>query len=114
MTARVGRLILARPVGLKRALQILTRNAEVHAQAPFEIVLNEDQDGILLMILDRGPGLDTMRNATGVVSASSRKSVGYGLGLSIAERALQLDSAKLSLANRDDGGLQVCIRFAPH
>ena len=111
MTAHAELLILARPVGLKRALQNLMRNAEVHAQAPFEIVLNVDQDGILLMILDRGPGLDTMRTAAGMASTSNRKSVGYGLGLSIAERALQLDSATLNLANREVGGLQVCIRF---
>jgi two-component system, OmpR family, osmolarity sensor histidine kinase EnvZ len=113
ITAHEELLIWARPVGLKRALQNLMRNAEMHAQAPFEIVLSEDQDGILLMILDRGPGLDRMRTA-GLAGASNRNSAGYGLGLSIAERALQLDSATLTLANREDGGLQICIRFPKH
>jgi two-component system, OmpR family, osmolarity sensor histidine kinase EnvZ len=114
-TTNASGWVLARPLGLKRALQNLMRNAETHAQPPFELLLACDHDGISLTILDRGPGIDTARLGTAYIEqppAAPHKSTGYGLGLSIAERALQLDGAALSLANRNDGGLQVCIRFA--
>lgn len=108
--------VLALPVGLKRALQNLMSNAETHAQAPFEIVLARHQGRISLRILDRGPGMIvgraiTAETAAAPTEASARKSMGYGLGLSIAERALHLDGATLSMVNRNDGGLEVCMSF---
>jgi two-component system, OmpR family, osmolarity sensor histidine kinase EnvZ len=133
ITPRHPAIISARPIGLKRALQNLMRNAEVHAQAPFELVisdvrtvrqdlfalankatgkLSDATNAVLLTISDRGPGIEfDCDNADASFSQRCGSTTGYGLGLSIAEHALLLDGATLTMAKRAGGGLEVRIEF---
>lgn len=106
--------IMLRPLAMQRLLGNLIDNAHAYGGKPIEIVTRSKNGGVVLSVLDRGPGipeaemerllrpferLDTARGQEG----------GSGLGLSIANRIARLHGGNLSLHNREGGGLEVRI-----
>ena len=66
-----------------------------------------------VMVLDQGPGvaqewLERIRER--FFRPPGQDVAGSGLGLSIVERVAELHGLRLSLANRDGGGLEACLR----
>lgn len=108
-------VVLARPIGLRRALGNVLGNAEQHGAAPFEIRLSCTDQQVELQIADGGPGVAPAllpRLGEPFFRAdAARNSAGNGVGLSISKRALALDGATVQLSNRDTGGFLVEVSF---
>lgn len=109
------------PELLHSAIENVVRNA-AHYTAPgtaVEIILVENpaSNGALITVRDRGPGVDETQLAKifdpffRASEARDRASGGYGLGLSIARRAIELHGGTIAAANRADGGLEITIRL---
>jgi len=67
---------------------------------------------IVIRILDDGPGVleDDLANVL-LPFFSTKKTVGAGLGLTLAQRSVTRMNGTLSVANREDGGLAVTIEL---
>lgn len=104
---------------LHRAIENIIRNSLYYAapdpQALVSLYFNKDHSKIYIDIQDNGPGvpenqLKQIFNPFYRVDSSRKKSTGgYGLGLSIVQRAIQLHDGEVSAINRQEGGLIVRI-----
>lgn len=115
----IGTPVVTRPHALRRVVGNLIDNAIKYAGAA-ELEVASDRDGtIVIDVLDRGPGipeteLDSVLQPFHRLEASrSRDTGGSGLGLAIAQQLALAIGAKLSLRNRDGGGLQAELVLAP-
>ncbi|MBA4697077.1 MAG: HAMP domain-containing protein [Legionella sp.] len=106
---------------LHRAIENIIRNSLRYA-APsprINIFLRRDniQGEVCIEIQDNGPGVpeDQLRQIFSPFyrtdSARTKETGGYGLGLSIAWRAIYLHQGELTAMNRPEGGLSVRIRL---
>ena len=102
--------LTVRPVGLKRAIGNLIENA-LHYGGKAMVSLRAGPGGVFITVEDDGPGLpeDQLSEVTKpfvrLDSARPRDTVGFGLGLSIVARAVELEGGQLTLRNRRQGGL---------
>lgn len=107
-----------RRVGFKRALVNLVENA-LHYGDTVTIRLVTDRPGAVIRIEDDGPGIpdDELEHVlepfVRLDPARSRDTVGFGLGLSIVQLAVVEEGGRLTLANRDGGGLCAEIVLPP-
>ncbi len=107
-----------RPVGLKRAISNLIDNA-LHYGGDAVVTLREGLNGVSIRVEDNGPGLpeekfgEVTKPFVRLDSARPRDTVGFGLGLAIVTRAVELEGGRLSLSNRPQGGLSAEI-LLPH
>jgi two-component system, NtrC family, nitrogen regulation sensor histidine kinase NtrY len=100
------------PRQLEQLLLNLIKNAEEVAGATeisFEV--RRAEHGAELIVSDRGPGMsaDVLRNA--LLPFYSTKATGTGLGLALCREIVEAHNGKISLANREGGGLQVVCFF---
>ncbi|KAA9000759.1 two-component system sensor histidine kinase PmrB [Affinibrenneria salicis] len=102
---------------LRLLLRNLIENASRYSPERTTIVVSLIHDRLenQLIVSDQGPGIDdamaevVMRPFRRI----DRRHHGFGLGLSIVSRVIQLHHGRLSLLNRTDGpGLNVICRFA--
>ena len=107
---------------LRRAIENVVRNA-VHYTAEGSNVeitvqrngLETNEEAIAITVRDYGPGVpdkaleEIFRPFYRVDEARDREAGGVGLGLAIAERAIQLHGGRVTAANASDGGLIVTI-----
>ena len=99
---------------IKRAVINLVENAYHHA-AHVTLRLEQEEDTILLVIEDDGPGIAPERLAevqepfTRLDTARRRDTAGFGLGLSIVRRVAESEGGELRLENRRTGGLRAVI-----
>lgn len=107
---------------LRRAIENVVRNA-VHytregTQVEIEVRGSSPDDGqraLLITVRDHGPGVppaaldEIFRPFYRVDDARDREAGGVGLGLAIAQRAIQLHGGTVTAANAPDGGLIVTI-----
>jgi len=102
---------------IRRAFENVIRNAVSHspAGAPVEVELCREVDGLRVEIRDQGEGVPETALAQMfspfVRLESSRPRGGYGLGLAITQRAVQLHQGQVRAFNRASGGLAVEIRL---
>jgi two-component system sensor histidine kinase CpxA len=109
---------------LRHALENIVRNAIRHSPEGGIIEIHvdiEERDGrrmALLRVVDAGPGvsedkLELILNPFYRIEQSRHGTTsGFGVGLAIADRAVQLHSGKIIASNRKSGGLVVEI-FLP-
>jgi signal transduction histidine kinase len=117
LQGRIGRSITTRPVALRRILVNLIDNAlKFGASAVVEV--SAAQDGtVIIQVLDKGPGIPedkleaVFEPFVRLESSRNRSTGGTGLGLAIARQLAVAIDARLSLANRDGGGLAACLSF---
>lgn len=103
---------------IRRAVENVVRNALRYSppQAPVEIVLAEDIQGLSIVVRDRGPGVpdETLGRIFEpffrVDEARAASSGGVGLGLSIAMQAVRLHRGAIAAENAHPG-LKVVIRL---
>ena len=106
-----GGRIQGNPELLFRAVENVLRNALRHSPEGGHIILRSAAKGKVfhLAILDQGPGIPAeeldqiFRPFFRGSSADAR--AGYGLGLTIAQRALQAHGGDIRATNRPEGGL---------
>jgi two-component system sensor histidine kinase CpxA len=108
---------------LRRALENVVRNAVRYTdeETAVEISLRREGDDTapwaVISVRDHGPGvpeasLGKLFNPFyRVADARDRQSGGTGVGLAIAERAMQLHGGAIAASNAPDGGLLVKIRL---
>ncbi|MFO1032057.1 MAG: HAMP domain-containing sensor histidine kinase [Planctomycetota bacterium] len=89
---------------LLRVLENLVRNAIEHAHGRVEVRATAAPNGVLVEVLDDGPGL-----LTDPAVSDARRADAAGLGLQIARRILAAHGSELVLADRQEGGC--CSRF---
>ncbi|NNM76697.1 HAMP domain-containing protein [Sphingomonas sp. ID1715] len=103
-----------RTLSLKRALSNLIDNG-VHHGTKVTVRLQEIADAVAITVEDDGPGIpeerlhDVLKPFVRLDTARPRDTIGFGLGLAIVARAVELEGGELSLANRSHGGLSARI-----
>ena len=102
---------------LGRALENVIRNAIRHTEANSTVAIDLASQGeaAKITVRDHGPGVpesalvNLFEPFFRTSEARDRHSGGYGLGLAIAQRAVQLNDGEIEAVNHDEGGLQVNI-----
>lgn len=113
-----GALIQGRADLIARALENVIRNAIKYTAPGTAVVVTgrrEDVHTLGLSVTDAGPGVPEAELEaifTPFYRGSHRDQCrGYGLGLAIAQRAIQAHGGSLRADNRPEGGLRVDIRL---
>jgi signal transduction histidine kinase len=115
-------LVLGNEELLRRAVENVLRNALVHGGGgKVEIGLDAAQENGatwgVITIRDHGPGVDPavldhiFEPFCRAMASRTRDAGGAGLGLAIAERAVQAHGGRIQAANHPEGGLAVELRL---
>jgi len=105
-----GSLLEARPHALRRVLVNLLDNALKFA-GKAQLEVSRDHGLLLIRVLDEGPGIpeeelnEVLKPFYRVESSRNRSTGGTGLGLAIAQQLTQAMGGRLTLSNREGGGL---------
>lgn len=108
-----------RRLGLKRALGNLLDNALRFGTA-VRVTLGEDARAVTIAVEDDGPGIEPAMLArvrepfVRGGAERGRDTAGFGLGLAIVSRMVELEGGTLTLANRAEGGLAATISLPRH
>jgi len=99
---------------ISRAIENIVRNALRFSHRGDTITLQMDSNaaGTTLIIRDQGPGVKTEQLASlfePFVQADATSGQGYGLGLSIAKRAILAHGGTIEAANGAEGGLVITV-----
>jgi two-component system nitrogen regulation sensor histidine kinase NtrY len=99
---------------LEQALINLLKNAHESGSAPGEVTLSvrRVQDLLRIDVMDRGTGMNDAVLTNALVPFYSTKRAGTGLGLALAREIAEAHGGRITLANRDGGGLAVTL-FLP-
>ncbi|MDH4556756.1 HAMP domain-containing histidine kinase [Pseudomonas sp. BN417] len=106
-----GALLETRPHALRRVLTNLIDNALKFGGSARVEVQRDEQGKVQLQVLDNGPGIaeeeleEVFKPFYRVESSRNRSTGGTGLGLAIALQLSQALGGRLTLRNRDSGGL---------
>ena len=102
--------LTVRPSSLKRALVNLVENG-IHHGDTVTLTLRSEPGSIAIRVEDDGPGIpeeslqQVLEPFVRLDSARRRDTVGFGLGLAIVARAVEIEGGTLTLSNRPEGGL---------
>ncbi|WP_353189654.1 ATP-binding protein [Pandoraea pnomenusa] len=111
LAGQVGHPVVTRPQALRRIVGNLIDNALKYG-GDAELVIAPHAQGIDVVVSDRGPGIpDDMLEAVfapfvRLETSRNRHTGGTGLGLAIARQLAQAMDARLTLRNREGGGLE--------
>lgn len=99
---------------LEQALINLLKNAHESGSAPGAVTLSvrRVQDQLRIDVMDRGTGMNDAVLTNALVPFYSTKRAGTGLGLALAREIAEAHGGRITLANRDGGGLAVTL-FLP-
>jgi nitrogen fixation/metabolism regulation signal transduction histidine kinase len=97
----------ADPGQLEQALINLLKNAHESGTAAgtVELAMSQTPTEWRIEVRDRGPGMSEQVLASALVPFYSTKRSGTGLGLALAREIAEAHGGRISLANRDGGGL---------
>jgi two-component system sensor histidine kinase CpxA len=112
-------VVTGNPELLHSAIENVVRNAVHYTEegTTVEIALRRDAGQAVIQVRDRGPGIvpaamskifDPFFRAN---EARDRASGGYGLGLAIAKRAIELHGGGIAADNHPGGGLELTLRL---
>ena len=96
---------------LEQALLNLLKNAHESGSPPGQVGLEVRRlhEGVRIDVQDRGPGMSDTVLTNALVPFYSTKRSGTGLGLALAREIAEAHGGRITLANRDGGGLAVTI-----
>jgi two-component system sensor histidine kinase KdpD len=101
---------------LERAIANVVSNALAHApaQVPVRIDAKQVDDGISLLVVDRGPGIpsDKRERAFLPFERLGEAGGGVGLGLPVARGFVEAMGGTLQIDETPGGGLTVTVRLA--
>ena len=110
-----ARVVPVRDIAIRRLLTNLIDNAFRHGGKAVEVGTHSDAGKVLLSVLDRGPGIQSM-NPDELLKPFAREDTarskpGTGLGLTIVDRIARAHGGCVSLHNRPGGGLEVLVEL---
>ncbi len=99
------------PAQMEQALLNLLKNAHESGSPPHDVELSVKSTlGMLrIEVMDRGQGMNDAVLTNALVPFYSTKRAGTGLGLALAREIAEAHGGRITLANRDDGGLTVTL-----
>jgi signal transduction histidine kinase len=103
-----------RPLSLRRAVRNLIENA-LHYGVRARVSVARHDNEVLIRVDDDGPGIprdrleEVLKPFHRLDTARQRNTRGMGLGLAIVAKTVEQEGARLTLANRPEGGLRVEI-----
>ncbi len=99
------------PAQLEQALLNLLKNAHESGSPADEVSLEVRRlhDAVRIDVLDRGPGMSEAVLTNALVPFYSTKRSGTGLGLALAREIAEAHGGRITLTNREGGGLIVTI-----
>ncbi len=103
------------PTQIARAVENIISNALKYSQKEVEVSISSHDAQASITIQDRGPGIPedmldkVFEPFVRTDAARSREQGGWGLGMAIAAKAIQLHAGSLEATNRDGGGLCVTL-----
>lgn len=112
----LGLSMTTRPQALRRILTNLVDNALKFAGSA-EIEVHATVNAISIAVLDRGPGIPeheqtaVMQPFYRLENSRNPETGGSGLGLAIAQQLGAALGGRLTLANREGGGLRACLEL---
>jgi signal transduction histidine kinase len=101
---------------LKRCLGNLIENAVKYGQSA-RVLVDDNDERLEIRIQDKGPGLPAAELERvfepfyRVEGSRSRETGGTGLGLTIARGIAEAHGGRLSLRNREEGGLEATLQL---
>lgn len=97
------------PSQLQQVLINLLKNAHESGSPPEDVAVDVRSDAgqTVLRMLDRGPGMSETVLSSALLPFYSTKTEGTGLGLTLCREIIEAHGGRMSLANRDGGGLEV-------
>jgi len=100
---------------MEQALINLIKNARESGSNAEDVCLEIKVlfDGVRIDVLDRGPGMSETVMAHALLPFYSTKRNGTGLGLALAREIIEAHGGRISLSNREEGGLIVSL-FLPN
>ncbi|MCT4717236.1 ATP-binding protein [Enterobacteriaceae bacterium H18W14] len=107
--------LAARPQALRRVMTNLLDNALKFGSRAEITLAHSDSQAVTIVVTDNGPGIPqdeleaVLQPFYRVESSRNRSTGGTGLGLAIAAELVSQSGGKLTLGNRDGGGLQVNV-----
>lgn len=101
------------PAQLEQALLNLLKNAHESGSPPEGVVLKLTTlpDWIRIEVMDRGSGMNDSVLQNALVPFYSTKRNGTGLGLALTREIIEAHGGRLSLHNREGGGLCVALQL---
>lgn len=111
--------LAVKPLAFKRCLGNLLENAVFYGQRA-EVVITDDDDGLLISIRDHGPGLPEAQRErvfepfVRLEPSRNRHTGGSGLGLGIARHIVRAHGGELRLENHPDEGLVATLSLPRH
>ena len=105
------------PSLLDRAISNILRNACKYSEkgSPIEIQIEKNRNTCAVVIRDHGPGVKEAEIEHLLTpfyrSGNQMHTDGFGLGLSIAQRAMEKHGGDIFLRNHESGGLVVSLHF---
>jgi signal transduction histidine kinase len=99
------------PAQMEQALLNLLKNAHESGSAPDQVELHIKHvlDVLRIEVMDRGQGMNEAVLTNALVPFYSTKRSGTGLGLALAREIAEAHGGRITLGNRDGGGLTVTL-----
>jgi signal transduction histidine kinase len=99
------------PAQMEQALLNLLKNAHESGSAPNQVELRIARvlDMLRIEVMDRGQGMNEAVLTNALVPFYSTKRSGTGLGLALAREIAEAHGGRITLGNREGGGLTVTL-----
>jgi len=96
---------------MEQALLNLLKNAHESGSPPDQVALSirRAHDMVRIEVLDRGQGMNDAVLTNALVPFYSTKRSGTGLGLALAREIAEAHGGRITLGNREGGGLAVTL-----